>query len=120
MKRPDAGGDPRGATLADRFRAAGVTLPEAAQAPPSPPAAAPVAYSFAKKVVVRATRKGHGGKTVTEVLGVTGGHEALIAALKAGFGVGVRQEGDAVVLQGDQVTRLVPWLERLVPRVIRG
>ena len=82
------------------------------------PAPAPV--SFGKKVTVRASRKGHGGKTVTQILGVTGGQDLLITQLKAGFGVGVRQEGDAIVLQGDQVARLAPWLEKAGARVVKG
>jgi hypothetical protein len=42
------------------------------------------------------------------------------AELKVAFGVGVRVEGDVVVLQGDQVTRLVAWLARWAPQARAG
>jgi translation initiation factor 1 (eIF-1/SUI1) len=48
------------------------------------------------------------------------GHEELVATLKGVFGVGVRREEGAIVLQGDQVARLLPWLEAAGARVIRG
>lgn len=121
--RPDAGGDSRSATLGDLLRLAGVTAsapPLEPVAPVAPQEATPPTLRFAKKVVVRASRKGHGGKTATEVLGVLEGHDQLLTEWKATFGVGVRQEGDAVVLQGDQGTRLVPWLEARGARVVRG
>ena len=122
--RADAGGDPRGATLGDLLRLAGVapsTPPELnAIAAPVVAPEGPPPLSFAKKVIVRTSRKGHGGKTATEVLGVVAGHEELVATLKGVFGVGVRREEDAIVLQGDQVARLVPWLEAAGARVIRG
>jgi translation initiation factor 1 (eIF-1/SUI1) len=66
------------------------------------------------------SRKGHGGKTVTEVSGVTSGHDALVAAIKSAMGVGARCEDAVIVVQGDQVARLAPWLEARGARVVRG
>ena len=73
------------------------------------------------KVVVRYTRKGHGGKTVTEITGIDTGHSLLLTQLKRELGSGGRVVDDTVVVQGNQVERVARWLEsRGVSRVIRG
>jgi len=83
--------------------------------------AEPAAPAYADKVVVRRTRKGRGGRTVTLVQGVTAGHEALSQTLKKQLGAGARVEGDEVVVQGDQVERLARWLESQgIRKVVRS
>ena len=72
---------------------------------------APERPRFGSKVVVRRTRKGRGGHSVTLVQGVVGGHGPLATLLKKQLGVGARVEGEDVVLQGDQVERVARWLE---------
>ena len=113
-------------SLADKLRAKGL-------APPAPPARTPVEeavmhnassttgvspsagvsvagpLSGCGKVVVRMERKGHGGKTVTVVDGLTPLdarlREALARRLAKGLGCGARAEGLTVVLQGDHRER---------------
>ncbi|MFK7927256.1 MAG: translation initiation factor [Myxococcota bacterium] len=102
------------------FQASGGAEPESADsAAPEPAATDPV--SFGPKVVVRSTRKGRGGRTVTVVQGVRTGIDDVCAALKRQVGVGVRREGHDVVLQGDQRDRVARWLEAQgVKKVVRG
>jgi translation initiation factor 1 len=70
---------------------------------------------------VRATRKGRGGKTVTEVQGVTDARDQVAKKLKKTLGVGARVEEELIVVQGDQRDRLVKWLEAQgVRKVVRG
>jgi len=76
---------------------------------PAPPG--PERPTFAGKVVVRRTRKGRGGRTVTLVQGVTAGHDAVARQLKKQLGAGARVEDGEVVVQGDQVERVARWLE---------
>lgn len=82
----------------------------------------PVAPRWAPKVVLRRTRKGRGGRTVTLIEGIEAGHDEVLAQVKEKLGVGARREGDDVVVQGDQVDRLAKWLEGLdaVRKVVRG
>lgn len=113
-----------GTNLGDLLAKAGLeATKEAASAPEAPPAEqAPSDPVFGPKLVVRKTRKGRGGRTVTVIQGVESGHEALMAVLKKQLGVGARQEEDEVVLQGDQVERVSRWLESQpeVKKVVRG
>lgn len=74
-------------------------------------AQAPTGPTFAPKVVVRRTKAGRGGKTVTLVQGVTGGLKQVAKALRKQLGTGARVEGDDVVVQGDQRDRIGAWLE---------
>jgi translation initiation factor 1 len=108
--------------LGDLLKAAGLRASEAAEVPPAP--TAPVAAEetrFAAKVVVRHTRKGRGGRTVTTVAGVEAGREAIAAALKRAMGTGARVEGDEIVVQGELVERVAAWLEAQgARRVVRG
>jgi translation initiation factor 1 len=83
----------------------------------APPPAGP---SDARKVVVRKERKGRGGKTVTTVRGL-GEPKARAKALGKALGVGARVEGDDVVVQGEQIDRVVAWLEQAGVRgIVRG
>jgi translation initiation factor 1 len=77
---------------------------------------------FGEKVVVRFTRKGHGGKTVTVVTGVLPhALEALCTEMKKGLGCGARVDDGAVVLQGELVDRAVAFLEKKgAKKIVRG
>ena len=77
---------------------------------------------FLEKVVVRFTRKGHGGKTVTVVSGIAPhALEGMCAELKKGLGCGARVEDGAVVLQGELVDRAIVFLEKKgATRIVRG
>ncbi len=109
-----------GALLAARgFTASSQPVPEPAKVTPSG-----WSLSVPGKVVVRVQRKGHGGKTVTAVEGLSGASEAdledLCKQLKKAMGCGARVEGGAVVVQGDLRDRLVPWLTQRGARKIVG
>jgi translation initiation factor 1 len=69
----------------------------------------PIAYG--PKIVVRHERKGHSGKTITRISGVVSGHEALSRLLKKQLAIGVRVDGETLILQGDQRERAARWLE---------
>lgn len=94
------------------------------QAPEQAPAPAPAKARrlFLEKVVVRKVRKGHGGKTVTEIAGIApAAQDELCGELKRALGCGARVEDGVVVLQGELVERAVAWLEKKgATRVIRG
>jgi translation initiation factor 1 (eIF-1/SUI1) len=77
---------------------------------------------FLEKVVVRFTRKGHGGKTVTVVTGVAPhALETMCTEMKKALGVGARVEGTDVVLQGDLVDRAITFLEKKgATKIVRG
>jgi translation initiation factor 1 len=67
------------------------------------------------KIVVRFERKGHGGKTVTIVSGVSGGSrvvDELASEMKKALGCGARVEDGDIVLQGDLVPRALAFLEK--------
>ena len=54
-------------------------------------------------------RKGHGGKTVTKLLGLEGSKDRLqsfVKELKQGLGCGASVQDDVILLQGDQRERL--------------
>lgn len=85
----------------------GEQLLEAAE-PPAP------SRLFAAKVVLNHERKGRGGKTVTVLAGVLLVDEAraqFMRELSQALGTNVRDEGDNIVLAGDQRTRARSWLE---------
>ncbi len=102
--------------LGDLLRARGF---RASSPPPNPePEATADALRFAPKVVLRETRKGRGGKTVTVVDGVLGGRDALAKELRKRLGAGVRVEGEQIVVQGRMSTRIAAFLERRGARKI--
>jgi translation initiation factor 1 len=111
-----------GTNLGDLLSAAGLKASEGAEQPEAPAEAAePEGPSYAPKVVVRRTKKGRGGRTVTLVQGVTAGHELVAGTLKKELGTGARVEGDEVVVQGDQVERVARWLQSQgVKKVVRS
>jgi translation initiation factor 1 len=114
--------DPKDSPFA-RLAALRDSLP-AGEAPPAPapPKSASERSLFLDKVVVRFTRKGHGGKTVTVVTGVAPHALAALAGeLKRALGCGARVEDGAIVLQGELVERAVAFLEKKgAARIVRG
>jgi translation initiation factor 1 (eIF-1/SUI1) len=73
------------------------------------------------KLVVRKENKGRGGKTVTVVQGIARPMRELFATVcKKGLGVGARVEDDDVVIQGEQVDRVISLLEDKGLKPIRG
>ncbi len=77
---------------------------------------------FADKVVVRMTKKGYGGKTVTVVSGVLeSSRDDLCTSVKKALGTGARVDGDDIVIQGDVVDRVVAFVENAgAKKVVRG
>lgn len=77
---------------------------------------------FLEKVVVRFTRKGHGGKTVTVVTGIAPhALDGMCSELKKGLGCGARVEDGAVVLQGELVDRAIAFLlKKGASKIVRG
>jgi len=93
---------------------------ETADSEPSVPVSPELLESL-QKVVIRRTRKGRGGKTVTTVSGIPSGRSALAKQLRKALGVGSRVEGEFLVVHGDQVDRLATWFAgQGVKNVIRG
>lgn len=76
---------------------------------------------FARKVVLRITRAGRGGKQVTTIDGVLRDPDELARSLRKQLGVGVTVDGEQLVVQGDQASRLEPILrEAGAKTVVRG
>jgi len=96
--------------------------PEAEAEANAPEPVVPDVPRFAPKVVLRRTRKGRGGRTVTLIEGIESGHDVLLGKVKKHLGVGASREDDLLVVQGDQVKRLATWLEGLdgVRKVVRS
>ena len=111
-----------GGSLGDMLKKAGLEASDKPEELASPVEATdPEPVNYGPKVVVRFRRKGHGGKSVTEVTGVLSGRETLLAQLKKELGSGGRIVDDTLVLQGNQVERLARWLEsRGVKKVVRS
>ncbi len=89
----------------------------------APTGTAPDPAPLRGKVVVRRERKGRGGKTATILEGaaITSTDRAALAKrLRKALGCGAREEGDAVVVQGDQRDAAKAWLEREGLRVVVG
>lgn len=102
-----------------------VLLPEAvASERPSGPSPAPEGGALPARALIRRSRKGRGGHTVTlvELPGLSRSARADLAKKMArALGCGSRLEEDRVVLQGDQMERAEAWLSSLgVVRVVRG
>ena len=115
-----------GGSFGDLLKKAGFEAsPESDKAPEAAePEAAPVEIAYASKMVVRRSRKGRGGKTVTRVTGLPGSSgavDALMLELKRALGCGATRDGDDVLLQGALTERAAAWLgERLGTRVRIG
>ena len=109
------------ANLGDLLKQAGLqATPRQPDGPAAPPADTPVEtidFSTIARLVVRRTRKGRGGKTVTTVEGLPEhGVATLAKRLRKEMGVGSRVEEGTLVLNGDQVERVARWLDRWVRR----
>ena len=82
------------------------------------------AISRAAKLVLRRERKGHGGKTATRIEGLDGDASELDATLrdvKRTLGCGATRDGGDILVQGDQVLRLVAYLEsRCAKKIVVG
>lgn len=91
-------------------------------APKAAPDAAPSSARAA--VVVRREKKGRGGKAVTLAAGpgLAGRDlDALARELAKALGAGARVEDGALVVQGEQVERVVAWLgQRGFADIVRG
>ncbi len=69
--------------------------------------------ALAGKLVIRRQRKGHGGKTITRVSGISlaGAElEQLARALRREFGCSGRVEGEDIILGGARQQQLSDWL----------
>jgi translation initiation factor 1 len=98
-------------------------LPEGAPVPEATPSPEPASASpLAGKIVVARTRKGRGGKTVTLVSGMSARGEALDALardLRQALGCGAAvEDGERIVVQGDQVSRVRDLLASMGARRI--
>jgi translation initiation factor 1 (eIF-1/SUI1) len=110
-----------GTNLGDLLRQAGLKpsedISEAGEPQPTAESAAP---QFADKLVVRFSRKGRKGHTVTIVSGVLTEHQAVLVQLRRHMGLGGRVDGDDLILQGNQVERVARWFESQgVKKVVR-
>lgn len=92
----------------------GTVVPAPPVEPRTPPPHGSVAAPNAR-VTVRRERSGRGGKTVTviEGPGLEGSDLSVLARDAArSLGVGARLEDATIVIQGDQVDRMLAWLEQ--------
>lgn len=126
-KLPPVGEAPPLSTLGDLLRQRGVAVAD--PSPPAPVVAGPAAggvvdLSAARNLVVRRERKGHGGKTVTVIDGLSlpaATVEALARAMRKALGCGSWVEEGRIVLQGDRAVAATAWLTRHGARqVTRG
>ena len=104
-------------TLGDLLQRRGVAAPAEQPVPAPPPArsADPDVPDLAAcgKITLRRERKGHGGKTVTVVAGLRLDPrrlERIARGLRRALGAGATVDGDLVVVQGDLMARVQPWL----------
>jgi len=79
----------------------------------------PAAVSSSRPVASR-ERKGHGGRTVVRVTGLGEAAADMVKTIGRDLGTGARQDGEDLVVQGDQLERVLAWLEARGLRPIRG
>ena len=94
----------------------GLTVPETIETPaPAVPEPSPTLCGVAEayQIELRVSRKGYGGKTVTECRGIealdSATKSALSRSLSKTFGVRVFWKDETCCVQGDQVDRLRPY-----------
>ncbi len=103
--------------------------PEPARAPEQPEAATSDSGAtpwekpgaLAGKLVIRRQRKGHGGKTITRVSGISLAApelEQLARALRRELGCSGRVEGEDVILGGARQQQLADWLRSRGARTV--
>ena len=116
-----------GTSLADALAKRGVhAAPDAPRPAEPPPPAPPATGDLARcgKIVLRRERKGRGGKTATIVAGLglpARALDDLTRDLRRALGCGATVEGDTIVVNGDLVERIEPWLAaRGVRRIVVG
>ncbi|MCO4747916.1 MAG: hypothetical protein KC912_24200 [Proteobacteria bacterium] len=113
-------------TFGDLLKGVGLEASEPESAEESPaatePAPAPESeVTYARKMVIRMSKKGHRGKTVTQIDGIVSGHKAVLKRLKRELGSGGRIDGDTLIMQGSQVERIARWFESQgVVQVVRS
>ncbi len=122
---PKPEGAPRPRSPFEALRGLVPDGPAPAAEPGSGPAPEPARPAGSRaRVTVRRERSGRGGKSVTlaEGPGLVGQDLDLLARQCASaLGLGARIEGEALVVQGDQVERLLAWLSgRGFGHVTRG
>ena len=79
--------------------------------------------SHAGTIVLSRERKGHGGKTVTLISGLTlpaPRMDILARALRKGLGCGATVEQGKIMLQGDIVERAREWLAKHGATTVQG
>jgi translation initiation factor 1 (eIF-1/SUI1) len=111
-------------SLADLFQAAGVSSVSSATSEEQGRTGSQETHGRIERAVLRKSRKGRGGHTVT-LVEVTGLKERELADLARrmgrDLGCGARVEEGHAVLQGDQVERAELWLRKEgVCRLSRG
>ena len=120
----DASGAGFGGSFADLLKAQGLVAPDAEPSAEveAPEAAPQLTLGDVRKAVLRKTRKGRAGKTVTLIEGLEGLDLSAVARqIRTALGVGSSVEDAVIVVQGDQRDRLARWLEgEGVRRVVRG
>lgn len=110
-------------TFGDLLKGLGLESSGEEDAPEAPLTPEPAAdgVTYAAKVVIRFSRKGHRGKTVTLIDGVMTGHKLLLKRLRKELAGGGRIDGETIVMQGEQVERIARWFESQgVTQVVRG
>jgi len=97
--------------------------PPSATSPPAGPRTGPD-LTRCGKITLSRERKGHGGKTATVVTGLelpARELESVARALRRALGCGASADGDRVLVQGDQATRVRDWLAAQgVRRIVVG
>ena len=96
----------------------GLSVPKEYEAPAQVTAvsgASSVQNDVVFRIELRVSRKGYGGKTVTECRGIAVNDKASQAevsrTLSKSLGVRVFWKSDVCCVQGDQVERLIPFFE---------
>jgi len=120
--RPEPGQGAGLGSFGDLLARAGVDLPDP-EPKPEPADAPPTEGAWPGRVVVRRTRKGRGGKTVTLVEVALSGAWAQgeVKALRKALGTGAKLGPEGIVVQGDVGDRVAAWLaSRGVVEVVRG
>ena len=96
----------------------GRLVPEAPEAP-APQKAAP-RLPGPETWILRLSLEQRRSKKLTRVVGLPKAQEELMKRLRRELGVGVSQEGETILVQGDQRDRLRGWFQAEGVRQIKG